>query len=55
MKQNNAKRKMGENLLGDGFMGNLVILVENVETEKRRRRSPREQRSQSHPHYVPHR
>ena len=30
-------------LLDDGFMGNLVILVENVETEKRRLRSPHEQ------------
>lgn len=56
MKQNNVKKEnVGwKDLLGDRFMSNLVIFVEDVEAEKRRRSSSREEWSQSYPQYVPH-
>lgn len=45
---------LGTNLLRNGFMGNLVILVKNVESQKRRRCCSGEEWRHSHPQYVTH-
>ena len=40
-------------LLSKGLVRDLVILVEGVEPQKRRRCSPGEERRQSHSHHIP--
>lgn len=42
------------NLLRNRFVSDLVILVEDRESDKRRSRSSGEERSQSHSQHVPH-
>lgn len=54
-------KRRGENdeviwvyLMGKRLVCDLVIPVEDVETRKRRRCSPGEERRQSHSHHIPH-
>ena len=52
--KNCIKRRRCRYLLCEGFLGNLVVPVKDVETCKRRRSSPREERRQPHSQNVTH-